>query len=363
MQTQRVAAATLLLIGTLGARLSTAQERKVIPAASAKAASAPVNLLLAADDGLAVIAAALDSRNYVSSKADCSHLVHDIYQRAGFSYTYVPSTDLYSGIADFQRVSRPQPGDLIVWPGHVGIVVSPAKHTFYSSLRSGLGVEPYDSDYWKQRGRPRFFRYVKDASAVPVGSARAATLKSTSLDAKTPLVETTEVETPPTPAAPRSTEPIQFPRLLTIQSERPTTEDVSEAIMNALGQTAEALRGKSILGQPQTFVVVGRIQVERTKIKGVTGWADVVTNESASLIGGQSNLKKHQQKQRWLLRRRDAQSWDIVPPQGTAYLNQEDAIRLLSQQLAAMTAEDSSSDARQKAQVAALLGALLQVKN
>ena len=56
--------------------------------------------LLAADDGLAVIAAALDARNYVSSKADCSHLVHDVYERAGFTYTYVPSNDLYGGVTN-----------------------------------------------------------------------------------------------------------------------------------------------------------------------------------------------------------------------------------------------------------------------
>jgi hypothetical protein len=53
----------------------------------------------------------------------------------------------------------------VVWPGHVGIVVNPAQHSFYSALSSGLGVETYDSDYWKERGRPRFFRFVKANAA------------------------------------------------------------------------------------------------------------------------------------------------------------------------------------------------------
>jgi hypothetical protein len=144
---------------------------------------------------------------------------------------------------------------------------------------------------------------------------------------------------------------------------RPTNEDVSETITNALSKTAENMKGHNVFAQPQTFVVLRDIQVEKVKLKGATGWADVSTSESASLTNGQSNLKKRQQKQRWILRRRDAQSWDLVPPQGTVYLNQDDAVRLMSQQLAVMSAENASGDVRRKAQLAAVLGALLQVKN
>lgn len=117
--------------------------------------------LIGPDDGLAVISAALDRRTRFSAEADCSHLVHDIYERAGFAYNYESSSDLYAGADEFRRVGRPQPGDLVVWPGHVGIVVSPAQHSFYSALSSGLGVDAYDSPYWKQRGHARFFRFVK----------------------------------------------------------------------------------------------------------------------------------------------------------------------------------------------------------
>jgi hypothetical protein len=109
--------------------------------------------------------------------------------------------------------------------------------------------------------------------------------------------------------------------------------------------------------------VVNKIAIERVKIKGVAGWADVQVAQSALLTGGQSNTKKHLEKQHWILRRRDEQSWSLVPPQGNIYLNQEDAVRLLAQQLAAMTSEDPSKDAPQKAQLAAVLGSLLQVKN
>jgi len=116
---------------------------------------------LTPDDGLAVIAAALDSRVHLDHEPDCSHLVHAIYTRAGFPYSYAPSSDLYAGTHEFQRVNRPQAGDLVVWRGHAGIVVNPAQHVFFSALRSGFGTDAYDAPYWKERGRVRFFRYIK----------------------------------------------------------------------------------------------------------------------------------------------------------------------------------------------------------
>ncbi|HEY6181623.1 MAG TPA: NlpC/P60 family protein [Terriglobales bacterium] len=366
MRALRNPVAVLLLTGVLGIAFSTAQQSKVVPAPTA--VKAPLVPLLGAEDGLAVLASALDFRNRASEKADCSHLVHDIYERAGFAYEYVTSNDLYTGTDEFRRVTRPQPGDLIAWPGHVGIVVSPTRHTFYSSLTSGLGVESYDSDYWKRRGHPHFLRFVKDAATAVASNVKTPALKTTSLETKTPsgTLEVNDVDDPQPLAPvtpPAKLEPVQFPRLLVVDSARPTAEEVSETVTNALNNAAESMKGHNIFQQPQTFVVLRDIQVEKVKLKGATGWADVVTTESASLTSGQSNLKKRQQKQRWILRRRDGQSWDLVPPQGTVYLNQDDAVRLMSQQLATITAASSSADGRQKGQLAALLGALLQVKN
>ena len=89
--------------------------------------------------------------------------MHAIYLQAGFPYPYASSSDLYDGADDFQRVTRPQPGDLVVWAGHVGIVVNPAQRAFFSRLRSGPGVDAYDAQYWKQRGQVKFYRYIKSA--------------------------------------------------------------------------------------------------------------------------------------------------------------------------------------------------------
>jgi hypothetical protein len=60
----------------------------------------------------------------------------------------------------FVRVKRPQAGDLVVWRGHVGIVLSPRDKTFISSVRSGIITESWTNDYWAARGRPRFLRYI-----------------------------------------------------------------------------------------------------------------------------------------------------------------------------------------------------------
>jgi NlpC/P60 family len=117
--------------------------------------------LVTPDDGLAVISAALDTQRRFASNPDCSHLVHAIYQRAGFQYEYATADDLYDGVDAFRRVSHPQIGDLIVWRGHVGIVVRPSRHVFFSFLSNGPATDNYRSPYWVGRGQARFYRYLK----------------------------------------------------------------------------------------------------------------------------------------------------------------------------------------------------------
>ena len=119
------------------------------------------NRTLTPDDGLGVISAALDPKVRRHAGHDCSHLVHAIYERAGFPYTYADSDDLYEGVEGFLRVTHPQPGDLVVWPGHVGIVVRPSRHVFFSFMTAGPGIDRYDAPYWVGRGHARFYRYVK----------------------------------------------------------------------------------------------------------------------------------------------------------------------------------------------------------
>jgi len=129
---------------------------------------------LTPDDGLGVISAALDPKVRRYAGRDCSHLVHAIYERAGFPYVYADSDDLYAGVEGFQRVTHPQPGDLVVWPGHAGIVVRPSRHVFFSFLSAGPGIDNYNAPYWVGRGQARFFRYVKNdrcTGCTPVSTA------------------------------------------------------------------------------------------------------------------------------------------------------------------------------------------------
>src|SRR3974377_861078 len=122
--------------------------------------------LLTVEEERAVVTAAWEQSSSPRETHDCSHLVHQIYLNAGFEYPYVSSTEMYAGNKSFARVKFPRAGDLIVWPGHMGIVVDPLKHSFYSLVSTGLEEQDYESPYWRSRGRPHFYRYRVENSIV-----------------------------------------------------------------------------------------------------------------------------------------------------------------------------------------------------
>src|ERR1700674_2546751 len=121
-------------------------------------------------EGMKLVNTAREQKDQVKGKPDCSHLVHQIYELSGFPYPYASSFDLYDGIDNFRQVSIPRSGDLVVWRGHVGIVINAVQHTFYSSVSTGFRTDYYDGPYWRTQGRPRFYRYV-----LPVPAELAAT--------------------------------------------------------------------------------------------------------------------------------------------------------------------------------------------
>lgn len=170
---RRIAIAAVLcaMVCSVAAGQDQAEESAKVPRKEAKHHRRSERTL-DTDERLAVLAAALDSKIPRYSESDCSHLVHAIYERAGFPYEYADSDDLYDGVGGFERVSKPEPGDLVVWRGHAGIVVRPSRHVFYSFLHAGPGIDDYESRYWKGRGQERFYRYVKNSRCAGCTLAR-----------------------------------------------------------------------------------------------------------------------------------------------------------------------------------------------
>jgi NlpC/P60 family len=327
-------------------------------------------------EGLAILGAALDSRHrHAEFPADCSHLVHELYEHAGFPYEYASSSDLYAGIDEFRRVERPQPGDLAVWRGHAGIVVNPAQHSFFSVLRSGRGVDSYDAPYWKQRGRPRFFRYIKAASrGVVTASARNASLQPTALGRtrahepadEDPVADDSEESSNETKSSAKlaETQPVDPPifHVPVVNSIRPKPDEVVAAFLEACQDSEESLRGHDLFKPAQTLIVFDRFDVKKVHLAGKQNWVEVEIHELASLTGSKAELHKRSERQRWPLIRRDNKSWELTPSQNTIYLPQPVAERILAHQLALLTEDssDTASRTQDKAELARLLNVLLE---
>jgi hypothetical protein len=329
---------------------------------------------LTLDEGLAILSAALDSRHHAGFTSDCSHFVHGLYERAGFPYGYASSSDLYAGIDEFRRVVNPQPGDLAVWRGHAGIVINPAQHSFLSRLRSGPGVDSYNSPYWKRRGRPRFFRYVK---AVPNGvlssSIRTASLKPTALDnagrhkplAEDPVSDLSEES----PSEARDSTRIAanqadttIPRVAVVNSIHPKPDQVAAAFLQACAESEESIRGHDLFQSARPVIVFENFKVRKVHITGNQDWVEVQIDELVSVTGNKAEVHKRSERQKWPLSRRDNASWELTPSRGTIYLPQHIAVRILAHELSQLT-EDSlgtASKTEDKAELARLLDVLLE---
>jgi hypothetical protein len=323
---------------------------------------------------LAVLGAALESRHHKATVSDCSHLVNAIYAQAGFSYTYANSKQLYAGVSQFQRVTNPQPGDLVVWPAHTGIMINPAQHSFFSALRSGHGVEIYDAPYWKAKGRPRFFRYVK-ASTPPVLSAatrkskpspailRPAALHKEDSPTEGALVENLLSE--PGRSGLGSVAGTAGPtvtRIETVKAVRPGPEHVNSALGQIFSSVEESLKGQDIFKLRQSLVAFDQIEVQTVSLNGNQGWADVRISGLSALTGNHPNLQRRAEQQRWPLTRRDTDQWELILPLETIYLPRERAARVLAHQLAALTDDSTPSghSPEKKAELAHLLNELLK---
>jgi hypothetical protein len=323
---------------------------------------------LTLDEGLAILSAALDSRRNAAFSSDCSHLVHGLYERAGFSYAYASSKDLYEGIDEFRRVTNPQPGDLAVWRGHAGIVVNPAQHTFFSLLRTGPGVESYDSLYWKRRGRARFFRYVR-AGASGTASLRTAnmTLNDAEQDepadpSETDASQESSRRTVPTKTTASAAPNTTLPQVAVVHSIHPKADQVDTAFLKSCTDSEQNLVGRDLFRSTQPVIVFDHFAAGKVHIDGSQGWAEVQIDEVLFFVDGKAQARKGSERQRWPLTRRDQTSWDLTPPPGAIYVPQAIAARIMSRQLAQLTQDDPNPAARlrQKAELVRVLDSLPQ---
>jgi hypothetical protein len=352
--------------------------------------SGPRARLVSAEHGRQIAEAALEQDEPVRGTQDCSHLVHQIYSDAGYEYSYVSSFDLYAGNENFRRVRHAQAGDLITWPGHVGIVIDPRQHTFYSLVRSGLKTEDYFGPYWRSRGRARFYRYVvgrgsevETASATRYtqpsrsGSLRIGSSENTELRAQAEKVKaqgTPEeasirskvVAAPRLPANPAVVESTTSSILITPEQRRPTAAEAFDKISELSSTAANVLRTAEPLRVTSPVVILDEFHVERIETKRDKGWVELQIESHVRIADEGVDFKRRREKVRWELRR-DASGWTAIAPAERAFVARDEAVRVLSAQLAEMAASDAAAKhdeilAGQEARIVNLLGALLEKK-
>ena len=339
--------------------------------------------LLVAEDGRAIVEVARAHEPESRRTQDCSHLVHEIYTRAGFSYPYLSSFDLYAGGENFERVKNPQVGDVIVWPGHAGIVADPKEHVFYSLVRSGIDSSNYESPYWKSRGKARFYRYVlsgSETAAVSLrkgeprpGSARAGSTSSADRKTANAQSSTNEAsqrtpvyddgdragasasESGPTAAA--------IPRSIVIVEGRkaPTRDEAAAGISELSNASGSELRGDAA-HYATPVVVFDQLQVNRMELKRDHGWAFVQIEERASLWGDDADLAKRSETVRWELRR-GKEGWEAVSPYDRTFVPRDVAVRNIAARLSRLTQQGAAGDEsnrREEARLTQLLSSLLE---
>jgi len=344
---------------------------------------------LSPNEGKKVLSAAQDHRQQVLRKPDCSHLVNEVYRLAGFPYAYATSYELYAGHANFVQVQNPQVGDIIVWPGHAGIVVSSKEHTFYSSVSSGLHTEAYDEGYWRSQGRPRFYRYlisrngdllaqniasgntsapkaVVDMLTAPSGGKEGPVEVSTLRQGITGTIkakaEDREPSGPPEPSV------FEVPRSVPIIARlaKPTQAEVAEAISELNSASGNLLRKEDLAKYAGELLIFDQFRVDRVEVKKDRGWAMVRVESRVTLKGPKIQFKHRTANVKWELRR-DEKGWLAESPSDCNYVPRDVAVQVLAAQLATLTqsalpSSQAADTVQQEAHLAHILDALYHSK-
>jgi hypothetical protein len=295
--------------------------------------------LVSPEEGEAVVWVAWELRRGLASKPDCSHFVNLVYTRAGLDYEYANTDTIFDGIDAFRRIQDPQPGDLVAWKGHVGLIVDPDEHLFYSSVRSGFAIENYHSDYWMNRGQPRFYRYLID----DVHSARLAAhlnnmplaplpAQSFPISQLPPSQLSSEAESnlPSARTSPTRTEAIDkrpvddteiFDAIFVSPHAKPSKEEVRAALIHFADSNGERVQLPALRSN-RALVVVEHLSVDEMSVDEHSGWAELEVGVRGSFRCGQKDHDQTATKWRVAMRR-DERGWILLAPRDRIYLRRE----------------------------------------
>jgi hypothetical protein len=314
-------------------------------------------MLISPQQGEALAAFALQSeRRIAHPKPDCSHLVHLLYARAGLIYPYQDSRILYRGISDFKRVKTPQAGDLAVWVGHVGIVLSPQDKTFMSSVRSGIITESWIAPHWARRGRPRFYRYrigpeadmnllasimnddsrpqvatlnAPRAASVPLPSSTTQANADTNADAS--QTERGDLSQQDAINSEQSSHDSGLIVATIIQRQAPSRRQIAAAMIESSKARARQFIAGEMLDLARPFSVFSRLEVEKIKVKHEMGSVTVAIAETLSQEDGRILPARTIEHELAMIRRSDG-VWVISDQGERTYLSEDDALEIFEHQ-------------------------------
>jgi len=261
-------------------------------------------------------------------------------------------------------VHAPQPGDLVVWQGHVGIVIDPDDTSFYSSVITGFSVSSFTSSYWLSRGPRRFYRYMING----LQSARLLDLFGVHKPRATPAIgsatyepkfiadgdasERDSLNTIPAPSrrvaggspvsenrAPDGTVSTTRTTVLGVRAtdslgrERPTKEAIRSAFVQLSDSTAQGLQQSGFLSS--AVEIVESFELGRVETQGLSGWAEFKIRKMASFADGRMKLTATAAPETVRFRLlRQAEGWTLVDSAKRIYLLRQAAISMITGRLA-----------------------------
>jgi hypothetical protein len=348
-----VLAFVIIVVGVAGAQNASVSSRGEESISDSGSQLRPITW----NEGVQVIETAWKNLSQFDSQIDCSHLVHEIYEQAGLRYPYSTSNELYRGIDEFERVREPQPADLIVWPGHVGLVVNPQEHSFYSALSTGLKMDSYDAPAWQNRGPARFFRFVmrpgervRSTSSQSVATAQVA---AAPLDNQSTTRKVASPIDTPRQARVTSTE---IPDEAFLGRERPSSKEaIRGALLRVWNNPSEDRPDR--WQQAQEIVIVESLKVQRIHLSGAGGTVEAKIRSSARITADSMDVHPSIHVVSFRLARGKT-GWTLDDPTRHLYLSGNAAVVAVSERLAGIARENVSRS--EQAQAAELLHSMLR---